>query len=67
MEPRRELSTSKVKVSILNMVVDEELMGKVIYLSGLSKGAIRDFPGGPSVKTPGFHCRGHRFEPWSGS
>ena len=28
MEPRRELSTSKVKVAILNMVVDEELMGK---------------------------------------
>ena len=26
-----------------------------------------DFPGGPMVKTPHFHCRGHRFDPWSGS
>ena len=22
-----------------------------------------DFPGGPVVKTPGFHCRGQRFDP----
>ena len=29
---------------------------------------IRDFPGGPGVtKTPHFHCRGHRFHPWSGN
>ena len=26
----------------------------------------RDFPGGPVVRTPHFHCRGHRFDPWSG-
>ena len=25
------------------------------------------FPGGPVVKTLGFHCRGHRFNPWSGN
>ena len=25
-----------------------------------------DFPGGPVVKTPHFHCRGHRFNPWWG-
>ena len=25
-----------------------------------------DFPGGPVVKTPCFHCRGHRFDPWLG-
>ena len=25
-----------------------------------------DFPGGPVVKIPHFHYRGHRFEPWSG-
>ena len=25
-----------------------------------------DFPGGPVVKTPCFHCRGHGFNPWSG-
>ena len=27
----------------------------------------RDFPTGPVVKTPGFQCRGHRFDPWSGN
>ena len=27
---------------------------------------IRDFPGGPMVKILCFHCRGHRFNPWSG-
>ena len=26
----------------------------------------RDFPGGPVAKTLGFHCRGPRFDPWSG-
>ena len=25
------------------------------------------FPGGPVVKTPRFHCRGRRFDPWLGS
>ena len=25
-----------------------------------------DFPGGPVVKTPHSHCRGHGFDPWSG-
>ena len=25
----------------------------------------RDFPGRPAVKTPCFHCRGHKFDPWS--
>jgi len=27
----------------------------------------RDFPGGPVVKTPHSQCRGHGFDPWSGS
>ena len=27
----------------------------------------RDFPGGPVVKTPRFHCRGRKFNPWSGN
>ena len=27
----------------------------------------RDFPGGAVVKTPGSQCRGHGFDPWSGS
>ena len=26
-----------------------------------------DFPGGPVVRTPRFHCRGRRFDPWSGN
>ena len=26
-----------------------------------------DLPGGPVVKTLGFHLRGHRFDPWSGN
>ena len=25
---------------------------------------IRDFPGGPVVRTLRFHCRGHGFDPW---
>ena len=25
----------------------------------------QDFPSGPVVKTPGFHCRGCRFNSWS--
>ena len=28
---------------------------------------MRDFSGGPVVKTLRFHCRGHRFDPWSGN
>ena len=28
---------------------------------------LRDFPGGPAVGTPCFHCRGHGFDPWSGN
>ena len=27
----------------------------------------RDFPGSPVVKTLHFHCRGRRFNPWSGN
>ena len=26
-----------------------------------------DFPGGPVVKTPHFHGRGHGFDPWWGN
>ena len=26
----------------------------------------KDFPGSPVVKTLGFHCRRHGFDPWSG-
>ena len=27
----------------------------------------KDFPGGPVVKTPRFHCRGDRLYPWLGN
>ena len=26
-----------------------------------------EFPGGPVVRDPPFHCRGHRFDPWLGN
>ena len=26
-----------------------------------------EFPGGPVVRTPCFHCRGPGFDPWSGN
>ena len=30
-------------------------------------GVVGDFPGGPVVKILYFHCREHRFDPWSGN
>ena len=30
------------------------------------RNSLQDFPGGPVVKTPCFHCRGHGFDPWLG-
>ena len=27
---------------------------------------VRDFPDGPVVETPPFHCRRHRLDPWLG-
>ena len=33
----------------------------------LTKTQVRDFPDGPVVKTPHFHCRGRGFDPWSGN
>ena len=34
--------------------------------SVFKKRTVQDFPGGPVVKTPCFHCRGRRrFDPWS--
>ena len=33
-----------------------------------SKGVILGtFPSGLIIKNPQFHCRGHRFNPWSGN
>ena len=33
----------------------------------LSKMYSVDFPGGPVIRAPCFHCRGHGFDPWSGN
>ena len=35
--------------------------------SSVKKEKKRDFPGGPVVKIPCFHCRGHRFNPLMGN
>ena len=37
------------------------------YLGNLKKGECRDFPHGPVAKTPSSHCKGPRFDPWSGT
>ena len=31
----------------------------------INKDTDREFPGGPLVRTPSFHCQGPRFNPWS--
>jgi len=28
---------------------------------------VQDFPGGAVIRTPGFHCRGHGLDLWSGN
>ena len=38
-----------------------------IKKKSLSKIKIREFPGGPVVRSPSFHCQGLRFDPWSGN
>ena len=35
--------------------------------SGRKRTKQGDFPGGPVVKTPCFHFRGHELDPWSGN
>ena len=39
-------------------MVEQEKVNKGRY--------VREFPGGPVVRTPRFHCRGLRFHPWFG-
>ena len=36
------------------------------FLSG-KESRVKNFPGGPVVKTPRFQCRGRGFDPWSGN
>ena len=33
---------------------------------GINK-IVEEFPGSPMVRTPHFHCPGHRLSSWSGS
>ena len=37
------------------------------YLEDIKRVEYRDFPGGPMVRTPCFHCRGQGFHPWWGN
>ena len=50
---------------ILGMLINEDS----VFLQTVSQNEDlkRDFPGSPVVKTPSLHCRGHRFDPWSGN
>ena len=36
-------------------------------LDAANDGVLREFPGGPVVRTLCFQCRGHRFDPWLGN
>ena len=40
---------------------------KISLLMNLKLTNLRDFPGGPAVKTLLSQCRGLRFDPWSGN
>ena len=31
------------------------------------RASLREFPDGPVVRTPCFHCKEHGFDPWSGN
>lgn len=42
-------------------------MFKKVRTTNSAKLCIRVFPDGPVVKTPGFHCRGHGLDLWSGT
>ena len=39
----------------------------IVYTKREIQVSCRDFPGCPVVRTLGFHCRGCRFDPWSGN
>ena len=36
-------------------------------LDAANDGVLREFPGGPVVRTLGFHFEGHGFNPWLGN
>ena len=41
--------------------------GKFLGYPTLRAKLFLEFPGGPVVKTPYFHCLGSEFDPWPGS
>ena len=50
-----------------NVILSLQLSCNSIFLYiQFLKVTLRDFPGGPVVKTPGTQCRGPNFNPWSG-
>ena len=57
------------KKIFVNDVTDEGLNFQNIQTAHISnkKKKFRDFPGGPAVRTPCFHYRGQRFNPWLGN
>ena len=56
-------------------VREQEVDGKSLYCPvffleptiALKNDLLRIFPGGPMVRTPCFHCQGHRFNPLWGN
>ena len=52
---------------IKSKFLKNDLPYRGVRLLLFTKGEMREFPGGPVVRTPHFHCRGHRFNPWSGN
>ena len=56
-------------VNIVHMFrFDCSVKGEIYnYVKRLLKHFFQDFPDGPMVKTLHSQCRGHRFDPWSGS
>ena len=48
----------------MNCVVKKANTLKKLFVK---KHTRRNFPGGPVVKIPSFHCKGHGFDPWSGN
>ena len=44
-----------------------EMEKEAVYENKENINTGREFPDGPVVKTPCFHCRGHGFDSWSGN
>ena len=47
---------------MLNNKCSDTAPPKLSYTHSESKGEQREFPGGPVVRTPSFHCRGARVQ-----